>query len=257
MQTPVHLKIRLWTYAQEAWAFPAIVCCSAMSLVTILACIAMELGLHLRPQNFLPLVIGISGAVAGPMTIFAFFREHREYVERLALQNFATTDPLTGTLNRRAFQDAVAEEQLRMERSGGTAAIVLIDLDRFKKINDEYGHAVGDEVLKSVSEVAYSELRGPFDRLGRWGGEEFIILLNEVSLIQADAVAERLRQRIQSGQLRIGGDTVQVTASFGVALVEADDCFDAAVTRADNALYKAKARGRNRVISHSLTELAA
>lgn len=245
------------TYAKEAMAFPVIVCCSAMSLVTIYACIAMELGLHLQPQNFLPLVIGIAGAVAGPMTILAFFREHQKYLARLELQDFATTDPLTGVLNRRAFQDAVADEQLRMARSGKSAAIILFDLDRFKVLNDAHGHTVGDDVLKNVSAVAHSELRGPFDRLGRWGGEEFIILLNEVTSGQALGVAQRLRSRIQSEPLEISGVTVGVTASFGVAFVEAGSCFDAAVSQADNALYEAKARGRNQVVVRNAVELAA
>ena len=217
----------------------------------------MEIGLHLQPQNFLPLVVGISGAVAGPMTIFAFFREHQKYAARLRLQAFATTDPLTGVLNRRAFQDAVADEQLRMERSAKSAAIVLFDLDRFKMLNDAHGHAVGDEVLKSVSAIAHSELRGPFDRLGRWGGEEFIVLLNDISTTQALAVAQRLRSRIQSERIEINGANVGVTASFGIAFVNADSCFDAVVSMADEALYEAKALGRNQVVATSPVELAA
>lgn len=257
MSSRAQLNILSWTYAKEALAFPIIVCCSAMSLVTIYACIAMEIGLHLQPQYFLPLVIGIAGAVAGPMTIFAFFREHQKYAARLTLQNFATTDPLTGVLNRRAFHDAVADEQLRMERSGTSAAVVLFDLDRFKVLNDIHGHVVGDEVLKTVSAVAHSELRGPFDRLGRWGGEEFIILLNNISSAQAHSVAQRLRLRIQSERLEINGASIGVTASFGLAFVDSNSCFDAAVSQADEALYEAKARGRNKVVVKSAVELVA
>lgn len=257
MKSRVQPTILSWTYAKEALAFPIMVCCSAMSLVTICACIAMETGLHLEPHNFLPLVVGISGAVAGPMTIFAFFREHQKYAARLELQDFATTDPLTGVLNRRAFQDAVADEQLRMERSGGMAAIVLFDLDRFKLLNDAHGHTVGDEILKSISAVAHSELRGPFDRLGRWGGEEFIILLNEITSAQALAVSQRLRSRIQSERLEIDGATVGITASFGIAFVGAGCCFDTAVSQADDALYEAKARGRNQVVACTPMELVA
>lgn len=119
MHSRAELDIRSWIYAKNALAFPIIVCCSAMSLVTIYACIVMELGLHFEPKNFLPLVVGIAGVVAGPMTILAFFREHRKYKATLLLQDFATTDPLTGALNSRAFIDAVTNEQLRMERSGG------------------------------------------------------------------------------------------------------------------------------------------
>lgn len=228
-----------------------------MSLVTIYACIAMKLGLHLQPENFLPLVVGIAGAVAGPVTILAFFREHQKYAARLTLLDFATTDPLTGVLNRRSFQDAVADEQLRMARSGKSAAILLLDLDHFKKLNDAHGHVVGDKVLKAVSYVAHSELRGPFDRLGRWGGEEFIILLNEVSLMQAMAVAERLRERIQSELFEIENSCVGVTASFGVTLFGAHCAFENAVSLADNALYQAKSSGRNSVVMNSPLDLAA
>lgn len=257
MKSRAQPAIFSWTYAKEALAFPVMVCCSAMSLVTIFACIAVEIGLHLQPQNFLPLVVGIAGSVAGPMTIFAFFREHQEYAARLELQDFATTDPLTGVLNRRAFQDAVADEQLRMERSGASAAIVLFDLDRFKLLNDAHGHSVGDDVLKSVSAVAHSELRGPFDRLGRWGGEEFIILLNEITPAQAHDVAKRLRLRIQSERLELNGASLGVTASFGVAFVDSNSCFDAAVSEADDALYAAKAGGRNQVVVRAPMELVA
>lgn len=228
-----------------------------MSLVTIYACAAMKIGLHLQPENFLPLVIGIAGAVAGPMTVLAFYREHQKYAARLKLQDFATTDPLTGVLNRRAFQDAVADEQQRMERSGSSAAVVLFDLDRFKILNDIHGHVVGDEVLRTVSAVAHSELRGPFDRLGRWGGEEFVILLNNISSAQAHSVAERLRLRIQSERLKVNGVSIGVTASFGLAFVKAGSCFDAAISQADEALYEAKARGRNQVVIRSEIELVA
>lgn len=257
MMSRIQPTILSWSYAKEALAFPIMVCCSAMSLVTIYACIAMQMGLHLQPHNFLPLVVGIAGAVAGPMTIFAFFREHQKYAARLELEDYATTDPLTGVLNRRAFQEAVADEQLRMKRSGTIAAIVLFDLDRFKLLNDVHGHSVGDEVLKSVSAVAHSELRGPFDRLGRWGGEEFIILLNEVTSSEAHAVAQRLRLRIQSEQHESNDAIIGVTASFGIAFVDASSCFDAAVSQADDALYQAKARGRNQVVASMPIELVA
>lgn len=144
-----------------------------------------------------------------------------------------------------------------MERSTKSAAIVLFDLDRFKMLNDAHGHTVGDKILKSVSAVAHSELRGPFDRLGRWGGEEFIILLNDISTTQAHAVAQRLRLRIQSERLEVNGANIGVTASFGIAFVDADSCFDAAVSSADEALYEAKALGRNQVVATLPVELIA
>lgn len=185
------------------------------------------------------------------------FREHQKYAARLELHNFATTDPLIGVLNRRAFQDAVAEEQQRMARGETMAAIVLFDLDRFKLLNDAYGHSVGDDVLKSVSAVAHSELPGPFDRMGPWGGEEFIILLHEITSTQAYDIAQRLRLRIQSERIEFDGVSIGVTASFGIAFVDAGTCLDAAVSRADDALYEAKARGRNQVVASAPVELVA
>lgn len=257
MRQNTDLNMLSWRYAKDALAFPIIVCASGMSLVTIYACIVMRFGLHQQPEHFLPLVVGIAGAVAGPMTIFAFFREHHRYVAHLALKGFATTDPLTGLLNRRAFQDAVTDEQLRMVRSGKSAALVLFDVDHFKHLNDTHGHSVGDEVLKAISALAHSELRGPFDRLGRWGGEEFIILLNDVSHERTLEITERLRQSIEARVLDIAGVTLNVTASFGFAGIEGSSSFEAVISRADEAMYTAKANGRNRVVGSPLIDLAA
>lgn len=246
-----------WSFARSVLSFPVIVCASAMALSLVYASVAVRLNLHLIPENFLPLVIGIAGAVAGPATVFAVYREYQNYTGRLALEAFATTDPLTGVLNRRAFMDMVAEEQSRMQRTGKTAAIILFDLDHFKKLNDQYGHATGDEVLKSVSGIAYSELRGPFDRLGRWGGEEFIVLLHEVTLKQARGVAERMRHRIHSHEQSCNGVQQTVSASFGVSLLRSDCIVNTVISRADRAMYEAKACGRNLVMDGTAHELVA
>lgn len=244
-------------YFKEALAFPVMICCSGIALVAIYASIAIELGYHERPDQFFNTVLAIAGAVAVPVTIIAFYREHTGYVRRQRLKDFASTDPLTGLLNRRAFQDAVSDEQLRMTRSDAVAALLLFDLDYFKRLNDAHGHTAGDDVLKEVSRIAYSELRGPFDRLGRWGGEEFIILLNDVTAAQAEIVAERLRARISAHETKSGTDSIRVTASFGITQVTADCSFERVLSDADAALYSAKANGRNTVSLHAPIQLVA
>lgn len=244
-------------YFKEALAFPIMISCSGMALVAIYASIAIHLGYHERPEQFFNTVLAIAGAVAVPVTMIAFYREHTGYVSRRRLRCFASTDPLTGLLNRRAFQDAVSDEQLRMARSDSFAALVLFDLDHFKQLNDEHGHSAGDEVLKVISSIAHSELRGPFDRLGRWGGEEFIILLNDVTTAQAEIVAERLRARIADHETESETSSIRVTASFGIAQVTAQCSFERVLSNADAALYDAKESGRNSISLHTQIKLVA
>ena len=139
----------------------------------------------------------------------------------------------------------IEEEIQRMQRSGYESSLILIDIDMFKKVNDTFGHSFGDEVLKTIATITYDELRGPFDRIGRWGGEEFIILLNAVTSDQALQVAERIRQRIATTMIHFNGQSAQVTASFGFTKLTASDAFEGALIDADKALYQAKRDGRN------------
>ena len=144
-----------------------------------------------------------------------------------------------------------------MNRTRHAAAVILFDLDHFKKLNDQFGHAIGDKVLSDVASIAYSELRNPFDRLARWGGEEFIILLHDMSEETARGVCERLRQRISELRLESDGTDVRVTASFGGSLLRPDRPFSEALHQADVALYEAKSSGRNRVEFKRCLQLAA
>lgn len=159
----------------------------------------------------------------------------------------ARTDPLTTLPNRRAFDEAFGRMLAETDRFGGASALVLVDIDHFKRINDTYGHAVGDEVLKVVGAALASERRTT-DFVARLGGEEFALLLPQTDQHGALEVAERVRIRIQGLRALTTAGEVTVTASFGVALYAARSGSGAALfDRADAALYAAKHGGRNRV----------
>jgi diguanylate cyclase (GGDEF)-like protein len=156
----------------------------------------------------------------------------------------AYTDPLTNIYNRLHFGNFLDAEIDRVKRYGGTFSIIFFDLDRFKKINDEYGHQVGDEVLKQVAEVVQRANRNA-DIFARYGGEEFIILAPSTDIAGARIHAERLRKDIENHRF---SDIYKLTCSFGIAEYKADaDDVTSLFKRADTALYNAKNLGRNRV----------
>ena len=202
-------------------------------------------------QNAYALMMSaFSGFSFCALGIVAFARERADakMIEVIAeKETLASTDGLTGLLNRRAFSISIDEELRRMSRTGDAAAIIFFDLDHFKHLNDQFGLHVGDSVLTKIASIAYSELRNPFDRLARWGGEEFIILLHDMTEENAKSVCERLRVRIESLKVEDKQQDVSFTASFGGSLLHPNQPFDDALNRADAALYDAKANGRNRV----------
>lgn len=171
----------------------------------------------------------------------------RAWVQEQAASREARTDPLTGTVNRRHFAEAAAAEKERCTRYDHTGATILFDLDHFKRLNDTYGHPVGDLALKAVAAACGEEIRAT-DLLARFGGEEFAILLPETSMDEAARLAERLRGRIAAIELAIDKGAVRMTASFGVApLPSTPGSWEESVAAADAALYRAKANGRNQV----------
>ena len=163
------------------------------------------------------------------------------------LQRLAHTDPLTGLLNRRGFF-AEASTQLQAARaSGGALAVLLIDADHFKRINDTHGHGVGDQVLRQMG-LAIQTALCEMSVLARVGGEEFACLISGASLQRAGDIAERIRARVVAQELRCGEVTLQVSLSIGVSQVlESEQRIDDALSRADRAMYAAKQAGRNRV----------
>lgn len=175
-------------------------------------------------------------------------RQQRGFVHEL--ERLATTDPLTGALNRRSFDNAYARERERASRSRSQLFIMLLDIDHFKKINDQYGHAAGDQALRQLVATCTATLRKT-DVLARIGGEEFAILSAAADPAEAIALAERLRENIMTIKVSATAGDFSFTVSIGVARVQADESVAAAVlARADEALYEAKRTGRNRVIQH-------
>jgi diguanylate cyclase (GGDEF)-like protein/PAS domain S-box-containing protein len=165
-----------------------------------------------------------------------------------AIARMAMEDHLTGLANRRAAEDRLEMEWNRARRDHGTFALAIVDIDRFKLVNDQYGHHVGDEVLKHVASVMAGNLRGG-DWVARWGGEEFIVCFHDMDRRSALTAAERLRKQIKSRPVALLQGELPVTASMGVALYERGHAgIDALLAQADALLYEAKVGGRDRVM---------
>lgn len=158
------------------------------------------------------------------------------------------TDALTGILNRRALYETLEKELLRSAREKTPLSVIMMDIDFFKKINDNYGHNAGDAVLKELVRRVLAELR-PYDTFGRYGGEEFVILLPGAFMYEVLVVSERVRNAIRNTPFPIGSTDIQVTSSFGVAEFDFKENSDTLINRADVALYKAKHNGRDRIES--------
>ena len=166
------------------------------------------------------------------------------------LREMSTTDFLTGLSNRRYFMTRMAEELARLQRHDTQrAAVLMFDLDHFKRINDIYGHATGDVTLQHFANLARGDLR-KIDTMGRIGGEEFAIILPGADLVAALVFAERLRRKVAETPALMGDQPIPVTVSIGIATMDATDTrVDAALIRADEALYRAKQGGRNQVVA--------
>ncbi len=164
------------------------------------------------------------------------------------LQRLATTDPLTGTMNRRSFLEAGEKELRRGMRYDMPLSVILFDVDHFKQINDTYGHAAGDEVLRNLVEVARRELR-EHDLLCRYGGEEFAIVFPETDQAGAEVAAQRLLSAFENAETATENGLVRATVSIGGTRIDVhNDSLESALSRADAALYEAKAGGRNRAV---------
>ncbi len=169
--------------------------------------------------------------------------QHQHLVEEL--EKLSITDPLTSIYNRRKFNELLAMEIERSKRYQNSLSIIMCDIDDFKKINDKFGHDVGDKAIKTFSKKIHENIR-EIDMLARWGGEEFMILMPNVSVENARSVAEKLRTVIEKAEVETAGS---FTASFGVTDLMLDDTAETFIKRADQALYKAKHDGRNKVES--------
>jgi diguanylate cyclase (GGDEF)-like protein len=211
--------------------------------------------LQLRMQWPLPLWLefGLPAALAYANLVLAFvlagqtlsFRYERDVAHRLAER-----DPLTGVLNRRAILARLRAEFAKSRQTGEPLSLLFLDLDHFKNVNDSYGHRAGDQCLRGVIDPIAGELRQG-DALGRYGGEEFLILLPGAAAADAEVVAERIRRRVQEMPMLISGTRIGLTVSLGVAAVDGEVTLaDDLIERADAALYRSKSGGRNQVTTH-------
>jgi len=189
-----------------------------------------------------------AGRVIGGIEVFrenlarSELQEEIETLRRLALQ-----DQLTEIGNRRYAEMALKSRHSELERYGWPYGVLLMDIDHFKSFNDTYGHDIGDRVLKMVATTLVSNVR-VLDIVGRWGGEEFLVVIEKVDSMDLADKAERLRALVAASGLSIDGTPLSVTISIGGALAQDGEEIDDVVKRADESLYKSKATGRNRVM---------
>jgi diguanylate cyclase (GGDEF)-like protein len=174
------------------------------------------------------------------------FLLYRNSQSENVLKRLATTDPLTGALNRRHFMELMSREQRRAERYNAVYSVLMIDIDHFKRVNDTYGHQIGDQAIQAMSGACLKALR-PTDLLARYGGEEFIITLTHTDQPGAAKVAERLREAVTQIELPTDQGVLKFTISIGVSTFFKRSLLEEIIARADQALYQAKTSGRNRV----------
>jgi diguanylate cyclase (GGDEF)-like protein/PAS domain S-box-containing protein len=193
-------------------------------------------------REFTPEQIELAQTIGGQVAVSI---ENAQLYART--QQLAITDSLTGLYNRRGFFELGRREVERARRFGRPLTAIMFDLDHFKRVNDAYGHPIGDQVLAGLAECCRHELR-EVDLLGRYGGEEFTVLLPESGLTTARPVAERLRRRVERAAIDTDRGPMTITISLGIAMLD-ENCADleALLERADQALYAAKQTGRNRV----------
>lgn len=171
----------------------------------------------------------------------------RIHESEAALDELAHKDSLTGLSNRRAFDEAFGEIHAHVQRHGETATLLALDIDHFKRINDAFGHAAGDEVLRAIAKMMTRNVR-PFDKVFRVGGEEFSVLLPRADAAKGQEIAERLRETIASTPIKFNDETIDASVSIGIAEILDSSEQSSLMEEADGALYRAKEGGRNRIV---------
>jgi diguanylate cyclase (GGDEF)-like protein len=163
------------------------------------------------------------------------------------IERLATTDALTGVYNRHHINNILLQQLELLSRYGCPLSIAILDLDHFKAINDQFGHNVGDEVLKTFCKIARESLRKS-DWFGRWGGEEFICIMPHTTVENAHIPMNRIRQAFKSAQIASLPSGYQHTVSIGIAEAKLSDTVDSVIARADERLYQAKRNGRDTIV---------
>lgn len=186
------------------------------------------------------------GHIIGAVEIFNDDTDRVGVLERLAeLEESAMIDELTGLANRRFFNRSLEASLAEARRHGTCFGLMLIDIDHFKRFNDTYGHDVGDRVLAMVGRTLAGNARA-YDTPARWGGEEFALISQRMDAAALQQLAERVRRLIAESSLDVEGESLRITASLGVVMVQPGESAEAAMKRADNLLYASKQAGRNR-----------
>ncbi|HVY08133.1 MAG TPA: diguanylate cyclase [Burkholderiales bacterium] len=231
-------------------------CLVLQGIVAAVTAAAFGFESHLE-SNFAAMVASLPLLMAYPIVVaitsYRLARRVRQQNQMLA--TLSSMDGLTGLLNRMHWEKAVAGEFARCKRTGSKSAVMMIDIDHFKAVNDEHGHLAGDEVIRSVAQILCGAMR-KYDVAARYGGEEFGVVLSGSDIEEGRTIAERIRNLIGNTVLEARHD-IRATVSIGVASFDPADADHASwIRRADEALYRAKAAGRNRTVSHeaALTE---
>jgi diguanylate cyclase (GGDEF)-like protein len=209
---------------------------------------------RIAPLGFIAVLVAMAVSLANRFTSMCGKLE-AEVAERTAelseaneqLARVARIDHLTGLLNRRGFADEAETEISRSLRSGRAFSVILADVDNFKQFNDQHGHVCGDFVLKRAALLLQDRLR-EVDKVARWGGEEFILLLPETDIEGASVLGEKLRRTIHDNLFEFGGQQLSITMTFGIASFRKGETLEACIARADTALYHGKEHGRNKVM---------
>jgi diguanylate cyclase (GGDEF)-like protein len=211
---------------------------------------------YLDTAYALMVLIVLSGCIALNLRIQRIRAKLQQQREALAQALEVNRDELTGLINRRAMLDLMALEHRRSLRSGRPMLLAQLDIDHFKPINDRYGHATGDRALQAFAGTVRASVRDT-DVLARWGGEEFVLMLSDTSAEHARDLLERIRQAVQALEIAHSAGSLQLTVSIGIAQHLSGDTLEHTLERADQALYHAKALGRNRVVMAPAAHRAA
>lgn len=222
---------------------------TALSLVAILFGISVQLGWLALPPASLFFVLGLTVFAALPISAMA--AQHKLDIERVteSFRNLDPIDQLTGLLDRRFFEMVIEDEIDRMTRTGRPSAVALFEVDQFDTIKERYGRGFGNAVLRQVSVVAHAQLRGPFDKVSRWTDDRFIVLMNDVSIAQAEHICDRLRDGLAGQTIHHKGHTASVTVSFGVSAFPPGTEVDEPLEQAAAGVDKAQRYGGNKVFN--------
>ena len=247
LKVPIDLRFSYWSIGSMFAVFGTF-----MFVRGVVSCLSPPAQDELAPGilHAMTFILAMLLGIAWTIRFIILNAERLEYdliSTQAELKKMATTDFLTGIANNRMFRQLGEREISRAERHKSPLTVLMIDLDFFKKVNDNYGHAAGDRVLVCFADICKKNLRD-FDVFGRLGGEEFAVLLPQTSRQDGKILAERLCDTIAQSEIDIGDKSLRITVSIGVSeLMPREDKLDAVLKRADDAMYEAKQNGRNRV----------